>query len=376
MESSSASTEIAARAEASGHGAPSPYPLPQGEGKQQQAPHDAGKQQQDPHADGQQQQPPHTEAGGTPAPHSCVPAARRSAVLPEWQKISGLTPVAEAAFSRSERRFAIRKLFKEFERRIREALSECEREEKEEGNAHRDGDARNGGGDGGADNACAGHVLDTKNERTFLWSPLEGICAELGVARRKLSALTRELTGMAAQEVVDRIKAENVAARLKEKLAEKAKNEYASYFEQEEEDYRKRSKQNRFLEWEIRLNKVPPGELEAELKAVRARAEAGMNCEPRCGWTRAAGGLCSRMWNARRAAPGLAWSENQRHAARQQFARELGFSSYHRLYRACLLRYGKTLMELEHAAALELLGELDLEASGRREAVRGEVLKG
>ena len=75
------------------------------------------------------------------------------------------------------------------------------------------------------------------------------------------------------------------------------------------------------------------------------------------------------VWEKRRALPGLAWCENARYAARQQFARELGFSSYNRLYRACLLCFGKTVMDLEHAVGVELFQELDNEKANA-EAMR------
>ena len=45
------------------------------------------------------------------------------------------------------------------------------------------------------------------------------------------------------------------------------------------------------------------------------------------------------------------------------------------MYRAFLLAFGKTVMELEHAAALELLLELDKEAAPRRENIKEEVMK-
>jgi hypothetical protein len=110
--------------------------------------------------------------------------------LPPWQKISGLTPEAEAKMSRSERRLALRKLFRHYEGLVREALAEHEAETAEE-----------------------------KSERTFLWDPLMEICVALGIARRKLSALTKELTGMAAHEVVDKVRAEALHEKMEAKLA-------------------------------------------------------------------------------------------------------------------------------------------------------------
>ncbi|MCY3021903.1 MAG: hypothetical protein NTW87_23070 [Planctomycetota bacterium] len=108
--------------------------------------------------------------------------------LAVWQRISGLQPETEGTMTRSERRHALRKLFKHYERLVREALAEHEADPE-------------------------------KEERTFLWDPVAMICGELGIARRKLSALTKELTGMAAHEVVDKIRAEAIEAKMETELA-------------------------------------------------------------------------------------------------------------------------------------------------------------
>ena len=71
--------------------------------------------------------------------------------------------------SRSERRYALKKLFRHYETLVREALAEAES----------DSDPENDG-------------------RTFLWDPLPMLCHELGIARPNLSRLTKERTGMSA----------------------------------------------------------------------------------------------------------------------------------------------------------------------------------
>lgn len=115
-----------------------------------------------------------TKAGGTPALH-------------KWQEISGLTPEVEAKMTRQERRIAIRKLVRHVEKMGREILAE--------------------------------HASDPeKNERSYLWDPLATICFELGIARRKLSSYSKELTGMAAHEIIDKIRAEDVKAKMREDL--------------------------------------------------------------------------------------------------------------------------------------------------------------
>ena len=290
---------------------------------------------------------PSASAGGTPAPHSGALARqggttathKEARPLHAWQTISGLTPEGEGKMSRSERRFAIRKLFRDFERRAREALGEHEKDAE-------------------------------KEERTFLWTPLEAICIELGIARRKLSSLTKELTGMSAQETIDRIRAESVSAAVKAKLADNAREAYAGYFQIEEKEYRKGSVAP------VWKNPAAVGEeqLEKERQTARAFAEAGITIRPELGWAYCANKLLLRTWDERRSQPAISWSERKNAAARQQFARELGFSSYARLYRACLLSSGKSPMELEHAAAVELFDEVDAEYLPQRERVRAEVL--
>jgi AraC-like DNA-binding protein len=89
--------------------------------------------------------------------------------------------------TRQERRVAIRKLVRHVEKMGREILAE--------------------------------HAGDPeKNERSYLWDPLATICFELGIARRKLSSYSKELTGMAAHEIIDKIRAEDVKAKMREDL--------------------------------------------------------------------------------------------------------------------------------------------------------------
>lgn len=129
------------------------------------------------------------EESGTPHPTRSSKGRGETKERPAWQRISGLYPELEGKMTRQERREGLRKLFKEYERLAREALAE--------------------------------HASDPeKEERTFLWEPVAMICGELGIARRKLSALTKELTGMAAHEVVDKIRAEKIEEQMEAELAE------------------------------------------------------------------------------------------------------------------------------------------------------------
>jgi hypothetical protein len=116
--------------------------------------------------------------------------AKAPAPLPVWRALSGIDPAAEHLLSRAERRAALLKLFQHFETQIRAAL----REHDENPGAF--------------------------PERSIFWDPLPMVCGEMGIARRKMSAYARELTGMSANEAVDRIRAEKLPAALEAGLAE------------------------------------------------------------------------------------------------------------------------------------------------------------
>ncbi|HYF48085.1 MAG TPA: hypothetical protein VEJ63_01670 [Planctomycetota bacterium] len=105
---------------------------------------------------------------------------------PKWQDLTGLDPELEADMDRDDRREAIRVLFREVERLARQEF------------------------DFARDNPS--------DERTFLWDPLDYICNVLEISRVKLSSYMRELTGMRAHEVTDRIKAADLPAKLRARL--------------------------------------------------------------------------------------------------------------------------------------------------------------
>jgi hypothetical protein len=92
---------------------------------------------------------------------------------PAWQTLSGLTPDAEPALAPELRDAAMRKLVAEVERLATIEFSRA----------------------------------TPAGERTLYWDPLTRICNQLEISRIKLSGYCRELTGMRAHEVTDRIKA-------------------------------------------------------------------------------------------------------------------------------------------------------------------------
>ena len=106
----------------------------------------------------------------------------KSDTQPAWQKISGLNSETELDLAPEQRDDCIRKLLVEVELLAR---IEFDRGDKV-----------------------------PKGERTLFWDPLARICAVLSISRTKLSNYSRELTGMRAHELTDRIKAESLPAAL------------------------------------------------------------------------------------------------------------------------------------------------------------------
>jgi hypothetical protein len=134
-----------------------------------------------------------------------------------------------------------------------------------------------------------------KSERTIFWDPLQRICMQLGISRTKLSAYSRELTGMRAHEISDRILAKR---KLKERL--RARIEY--YLRSEVE----------FLREELTRGEIFFEQLGGETRDL------------------------VRLLKSRR--------KFERAAS---FAVEMGFANFSRLNRACLLAFGKSLDQIE-----------------------------
>ena len=106
-----------------------------------------------------------------------------------WRRVSGFSSEkVERELPAGFRLRGIRKLIQSVERLVRAELRRCENDP--EFNA----------------------------ERTYLWDPLRTICFYLGIARTKLSSYSKELTGLAAQEIVDRVRAEGVKKKLRLEL--------------------------------------------------------------------------------------------------------------------------------------------------------------
>ena len=150
--------------------------------------------------------------------------------------------------------------------------------------------------------------------RTFLWDPLRTICAHLEIPQRRLSSFAKEVLGISAPELVDKIKAKSVRARMKEELKE-------------------------FI---IQNSKCKMDE--ASGTPLTPDSLRSSRPSPHGGEGNAAEEILAALQKSRRAP----------RFHRTTWAISYGFSSYQKFFRACLLCYGKTPHQLE----LELIEEL------------------
>jgi hypothetical protein len=137
--------------------------------------------------------------------------------------------------------------------------------------------------------------LVDSNRRSAQWDPLREICLFLGIAQRRLSALCREINGLAVTQLCDAIRAETLRKKMKKRIGT----------------------------W-IAEQKVEAGNLKDRAFEL---------------WRRLKG---ERLKSG---------------SHRSSFAWNIGFSSYTRLFRACLVCYGLTPQEMELRLIEEGLGE-------------------
>ena len=186
--------------------------------------------------------------------------------IARWRDVSGLTPENENTLPELDRRAAIRKLHTATEVEIRTELR------------------------------AAAADTDFKSERTFLWEPLPAVCRRLEIAPSMLNRLLKELTGMSATQLTDKIRAENLREALKAELTQHVCQRHAQPGAHDRD-----AKEWHEAFW-------------SRLKFVRAQPNFSL-------------------------------------AAR---ATHLGFANYTRLYRACLLHYGQTPTQLEDEILQEI----------------------
>ncbi|HEY3322508.1 MAG TPA: hypothetical protein VGP72_18750 [Planctomycetota bacterium] len=205
--------------------------------------------------------------------------AARLLSVPLWQQISGLIPGDEEHMSPHERAGRMLLLVKKAEGLLRYELKYA-REHKSE--------------------------LDEMGFRTYLWDPLRTVCFHLGISQRRLTSYCKELTGMSAIEMVDRMKAEGVRERMRDELR----------------------------------------------KFIKLTAEDAEDAEERIGD------------KADRVFAELKKSRRDGRWHRTTWAMGMGFSSYQRFFRACLLCFGKTPHEVEMELIEEILKEAEREVGG------------
>lgn len=63
---------------------------------------------------------------------------------------------------------------------------------------------------------AAGSAPKVDDPRVRWWDPMRVVCEQFGIAHSALSRFAREVTGLAAPDLTDRVKAETVRARMKE----------------------------------------------------------------------------------------------------------------------------------------------------------------
>lgn len=180
--------------------------------------------------------------------------------LPRWREISGLTVESEKSLNDKDRRAAIRKLHAAAESEIRAELFAAEQD------------------------------ADFKSERTYLWEPSPAVCRRLEIAPSALNRLLKELSGLTAAQLADKIRAEGLREKLRADLIEHIKKRHD---------------------------------------------KPGTKCT-------SYSDTLHDFWQElkdRRAKPNFSYATR---------AIGLGFQNYTRLYRACLLQYGLTPTQLEH----------------------------
>jgi len=139
--------------------------------------------------------------------------------------------------------------------------------------------------------------------RVRWWDPMRVVCEHFGIAYSMLSRIAREVAGLGASDVTDRVKAETVRAQMREDV--KA--------------------------WVL--------EIFHEEKVSKEKELEGLVGEE----------LADAMWSR------VAKKRGRGRWSRSAWAVRFGYSSYTRFQRACLAEYGVSPVELERAVMEEVL---------------------
>jgi hypothetical protein len=235
---------------------------------------------------------------------------------PTWQQISGLFPKQEREINPNERARRIRILLASVERLLRHEMKH------------------------GADvqeNLSPARYVD----HSLQWNPLRTICFHMELAQQRLSAYSREQTGMSAPEVVDCIRAEDMRGKMKAQL----RTFVTGFFSRKDaETQRERNG-------------------EGETGGRGENGNGGPHPRPlsHTGKGENGGVLADEIWAAlKESRKGPRWH-------RTIWAAGFGFSSYSKFFRACVLCYGKTPHQLEMELIDEILAEAEPNNNGSHE---------
>ncbi|HYG77131.1 MAG TPA: hypothetical protein VEK08_19155 [Planctomycetota bacterium] len=251
--------------------------------------------------------------------------------VPVWQQMSGLYKGCQDVDSPNERAALLRKFMESVERLIRyelkhansgggdtpvpgRAASPAEETTCAQDRSHPDrsvGATCTSECDSGSQPGTSMKSIFTSGRRSVQWTPIPAICVYLEISQRHLSALCKEINGLAIEQLVDRIKAESLRTSFKERLKEFV------------------------LKWftfrrERRRDAGGPSE--------NARRDGDPSAT-----------TAQEIYTA------LKKSRREGFFHRATWALELGFSSYQRLFRASLLEERRTPHELELAIIESLI---------------------
>ena len=226
---------------------------------------------------------------------------------PLWQNLTGLYPEIERTLQPNDRARRIGYLLRVAEKIVRHELKADEARGKQRAESFAE-------------------------ERSYKWDPLRTVCFYLRISQYKLSGYSKELNGMSAPEIVDRIRAESVRSRMKREL----KGFVAEFFQHEDEQKGRTGEGAKGGNGEGTAEQM---ELAGRMPAVQA--DSGTE-------------IADAIWKA------LKLSRRMPRWHRTTWAAGHGFSSYTRFFRACLLCYGKTPHEIEMEVIEEILEESDL----------------
>jgi hypothetical protein len=159
-------------------------------------------------------------------------------------------------------------------------------------------------------------------DHSLQWNPLRTICFHIELAQQRLSAYSREQTGMSAPEVVDCIRAEEMRGKMKAQL----RTFVTGFFSRKDAETQRTATATSTTE---------------DTEGTEERRGIGKD-------------MAEEIWAAlKESRKGPCWH-------RTTWAAGFGFSSYSKFFRACFLCYGKTPHQIE----IELIDEI-LDEAGR-----------